>query len=196
MLHNIAKKCTNFLIIHGVISEEEYSIYHYGFELLWSTIFCIISILTFGYIFNYLELVVTFIVFFMPIRVVAGGYHAKSYGTCFLLTNFIAATCAFISKVLYQGFKNDFIFWCVFLICFIYIWNAAPVISQKYPLTSGRIKKNKKYAKMVLIINLLLTVFVRFFIDKSMFFTIVVTYFAVVIMMIFSEGRKPIWKPS
>ncbi len=52
MLRAIAERCTQVLIDHRTISSEMRNIYIYGFELFWSTTFCIISILALGAIFG------------------------------------------------------------------------------------------------------------------------------------------------
>lgn len=196
MLGYIANKCTNNLLAHQIISEKERPIYHYGFELFFSTTFCIISILLLGAIFGYFPLSITFIFFFVPIRIVAGGYHASSYGKCFLLTNSIAIMCVLLSKILLQKLNSEYILWIMLIGCTLYIWKNAPVISKKYPQKQERIIKNKRYAKIVLLIDLLCAILFKVFLGNGVFSLITVTYCAVMIMMIFSERRGNIWRRS
>ena len=72
MLRVIAEKCTNIFLRHGVIQEERKRVYIYGFELLWSLAFSSLSILMLGLIFNYVPLAITFLVYFIPIRIPDG----------------------------------------------------------------------------------------------------------------------------
>lgn len=189
MLHSIAEKCTEVLIRHKTVPENQKAIYVYGFELFWSTTFCVVSILTLGSILGYLNLAIMFILYFMPIRVAAGGYHAKTYRTCFLLTNSIAITCSLLSKLLWKTLKNEYIMWIAFLFCCWYIWVCAPVISSKYPLKEARIIKNRKYAHVILIGESILLLFIRELVDNCMFLTGIIAYFAVAIM-IFLQRRE------
>lgn len=99
MLRKIADYSTQILIKQGMILEKDRNIYLYGFELFWSTSSCIISIIIAGCIMGYIQQAIIFIMCFFPIRIFAGGYHAKSYRNCFLLTNFIAFASVILSDI-------------------------------------------------------------------------------------------------
>lgn len=122
MLNFIAIKCTEILLKHRTISKHQESVYIYGFELFWSTTLCIISILVVGAFLRNCHLALVFLMFFMPIRMAAGGYHAKSYGSCFVLTNSIAVMCTVISKSmdLYRMRWLEYMVWGILIVSFIY----------------------------------------------------------------------------
>lgn len=192
MLRLIANKCTDVLVNHGTIQREKKAVYIYGFELFWSTTFCIVSILTLGTVCGYPELAVGFLLYFIPIRVPAGGYHAKSYGQCFLLTNFIAIACVIVSKALWLVLDNEMVIWLMLAGSWGYIWKYAPIISKKYPLEPERIAKNRRYAHMVLVVEMAVLMLVRICFYSCVFFTAAVTSCAVAVMMWLAEaeGKK------
>ena len=111
MLRVLAERCTDVLINHETIQKGKKNIYIYGFELFWSTTFCVLSILALSILLGYFKLAVTFLLFFMPVRVAAGGYHAKSYGRCFILTNSVAIICVAAAKLLWQIGIGEVILW-------------------------------------------------------------------------------------
>ena len=79
MLSKAAEQCTEYLIKYNKITEQQKSIYKYGFELLVSTAVCIGAILVCGILGGYGKEAIIFLLSFIPIRITAGGYHAGSY---------------------------------------------------------------------------------------------------------------------
>lgn len=75
------------LIIHNVITNTEKEIYQYGiivilFNLLILTSFTIVG-LSLGRLYD----VILFLIFFIPIRIMLGGYHCKKPWNCFFVSN-------------------------------------------------------------------------------------------------------------
>lgn len=191
MLRDIAEKCTDIFLRHGVIQDERKRVYIYGFELLWSLAFSCLSILILGLIFNYVPLAITFLVYFIPIRIPAGGFHAGSYKYCFLITNFTAIICVCISRWLYQQKWAANILWVMLAAAVLYIWFEAPVISEKHPVKTSRIVKNQKYARLLLWVDLVSILFLKVLLNNQIVFTAIATLCAVAIMMfIAKKGGK------
>ncbi len=185
MLKLIAEKCTNILIRNQIIQETRRSIYIYGFELLISTTLCILCIILSGLFFNYIDLAITFLLFFIPVRITAGGYHAKTYKKCFFLTNFIALSV--ISSACYLSKINVFVIRLeiniITFISIIYIWENAPVVSGKKLLKKEQIKKNRHSAHIIVIIQSLILLLVNNCENNRVSYTAMVTTIAVAIMM-------------
>ena len=185
MLYRIADKCTSLLIRRGIIEPQKKNIFFYGFELWWSTFFCVSFILLWGILFHCLEETVIFLVTFMSIRIPAGGYHAKSYGRCFVLTNCVAVGCI-ASAVLLTRLQADIVGYCMrgfFLLAFLYIWNKAPVVTKTHPLSQQKIVRNRKYAHLVLIYQLILTGILEVFKNRFGAYTLMVTLCAAALMI-------------
>lgn len=193
MLRLFSEKCTLILLKNGVIQDNQRSIYIYGFELFWSTSLCIVSILSLGALFGYLNSAVIFLLFFMPIRMAAGGYHAKSYGACFVLTNCIALLCAFASKWLWHVDELwvSFSLWLALLFSFVYIWKMAPVNLGKYSTDTNRIRKNRKYAHFIIIIELFLTFVMRTIANSYVLYMSIIATCAVA-LMIYAAKREEV----
>ncbi len=195
MLRNLAEKSTLMLLKSGVIQTNKQKIYIYGFELFLSTLFCILSILTFGLVFRVFQLTVIFLLFFIPIRIVAGGYHAKSYESCFILTNLIAMFAVILSELLSQIPLEwiKYILYALVFISFAYIWKQAPVISEIYPQKASRISKNKKYAHIIIIIECVSIFGAERFFNSCWGYTAIVTTYIVATMIAITVkgGEKP-----
>lgn len=185
MLRLVAEKCTEILLSHGTIQEDKKAIYIYGFELFCSTCICIISILVLSFLFNYSEYAVIFLFYFVPIRMAAGGYHAKSYGTCFLLTNFIAIFCIALSSCLWQWrtLWVEVFLWFLLAVSIVYIWISAPVNSKKYQQKQERIDKNRRYSHEILLIETIILLFIKLWFDHSVIYTAIITSCVVAVMI-------------
>lgn len=185
MLQLFAEKCTMILLEHGVIHDDQKNIYVYGFVLFWSTLSCIVSILFISFLFGYLSSAVIFLLFFMPIRMVAGGYHAKSCEACFIWTNSIAILCVMVSKCLWyiDNVRGFSLLWITLLFSFVYIWSTAPINMGKRSVDMDRILKNRKYAHLIIIIELLLILVMRNSISSYISYTAVTATYAVALMI-------------
>ena len=190
MLKFISQKCVEYLIKRGKAKEERKAVYIYGCELLISTSFSVLSILILGLIFGKAMEAVTFILFFMPIRTVAGGYHAKTYGVCFLITNLIAAGCV---TVAYLSVMNEIPFWILalgFILSQLCIFVNAPLNSKKHPLKPARILKNRKYMLRIQSIEIITAAILLYVGMMSEAYTAMITTIVVAVMIEIAKEEK------
>lgn len=125
------------------------SIYVYGFELFYSTLFTICSIVIISSLFGKAYLGITFLLFFIPVRIFSGGYHAETYRGCFVCTNLLFSFSFFVVTSEENGIRW-LIKYAIFLILAFYIWLNAPVKNEKVYLTIQQRKANKKNTGIVL----------------------------------------------
>ncbi len=142
MLESISKKLTENLIMHNesLICKKEILIY--GYQLLLSSMFTILTIIVSSFLFyNWYE-AFTFLLFFIPIRLFAGGYHASTYHGCFLCSN-----CCFHSVMLFERFTtihNTYVAFIIFIGSCIYILINCPIIHPNNILSDIYCKKKQK----------------------------------------------------
>ena len=155
MLYKVAFECTNYLISKEIISISQRSIYIYGFELLFSFLTCLLNMLFWGKVLGCLTDLFIFLYFFIPIRIVAGGYHAKTFHGCFLLTNMISFSCIFFSRILWgiSLINAKYILLGIFLISYVYISFNISISSIHNHLTSTLIYRNQKFSYIIMFLN-------------------------------------------
>lgn len=180
-----AQKCTKVLLAHGKIREEQRAVYIYGFELLFSTLICVGSMLLLAAFAGCLKRMAVFLLYFFPIRIAAGGYHAKSYRNCFFLTNGIAAVCVAASGFLqrYGGMLIETALLGGVAGAAAVIWKKAPVIPERYRHKTSRYRINRKYAHVILGMELIILLLNFVLYDRDAAYTAAVTTYAVAIMM-------------
>ncbi|MFQ8655471.1 MAG: accessory gene regulator ArgB-like protein [Mediterraneibacter gnavus] len=94
----LSERLTDYVIKTGVVSEESYAIYQYGFQIGIEMLSCFL--VCFG-IAIYLRMIPEFLVFtgsFMLLRTYAGGVHLNSFTRCFICSVFVQTLVLLISK--------------------------------------------------------------------------------------------------
>ena len=99
MLNYFSKRLTSFFILKKQIDENERERYDYSFELLLATIVNLLMIVTIGILIGSFFETVIFSIAFMSMRVVCGGFHAKTHFSCVLCLAFIFISMIFVSKL-------------------------------------------------------------------------------------------------
>lgn len=142
-----------------IISHEDWSVYYYGLEILFSTVITTLSILVLSYIVSSISIGVLYLLFTMPLRSTLGGYHAKSYMHCFLLSNFIFfATNILIHLFSTCNFSIYLAYTLLFLSC-MYLYCSQPTRNPCHPISDSTLRKNKKNADYFLTAEILLILF-------------------------------------
>lgn len=95
MLEYISTKSSHLFFPN--LGDEEDETYIYGFCLLYSTCFIILSILIISSLLGNVLHGVTFCITFISIRRYCGGYHAKTYSDCFIKSNLCFIVVYFFS---------------------------------------------------------------------------------------------------
>lgn len=160
MLNRIASKITVKMIRQGIFTEEMYDIYVYGFQLVLSFLLSVAVMLLIGVATNRVLNAILFLVVFVALRSFTGGYHANTYGVCFLVTISVFVITLLLSEYISIHWFSYFLLIIVGL-PILYIW--APVEHHNKPLDND----DKARCKMISII-----LFLSFNI-VGMFFTIV-----------------------
>ena len=78
----LAERITGYLVSKNIITEEEYDVYEYGYELLASSLLGVSLIIVSSIILDCLDIAVFFLCVFCGVRTFCGGFHADSYLKC------------------------------------------------------------------------------------------------------------------
>lgn len=142
MINKIMKKSLDKI----EISQDEREIYEYGYTLLLEMIVnCLIAIII-AYAMNKISILILFSIFFIPLRSFAGGFHAKSSLSCYVISNSVLVFAYFGDNLLRN--KSFDLFMLVVLLLFLglIIYKISPVDSINKRLT---VEEKIKYKRMV-----------------------------------------------
>lgn len=145
---------TNKLIEKGVINADYKEIYRYGFESLFSAAFELISIFVLAFLFgNFFETLLFFLTF-IPLRLYAGGYHARTHFKCYILSIMMyilfSAIIYFTPSNLIAGFSLIFS-----LLSLIIVFLFSPVVHSNRYADKEHINKCRKISLIIVALGTL-----------------------------------------
>lgn len=117
----LSNRLTKYILKKGLVQEENYAIYQYGFqcflEIFVSVICSIIIAVSLG-----MELeCFMFFIFFIPLRSYAGGLHMDKYHTCLLLSCITLFMTLLMVKYLSISSFTSFILYSISLFTIKYV---------------------------------------------------------------------------
>lgn len=159
MITHFAKKISHFFIKKNVISQKDFDIYVYSFELLISTLINFVMIISIAIFSRKVTETIFYIVAFIPLRIFAGGYHADTHERCLLillisyLVFLILISCvsiylSIIISLVSLGLAN--------IIIYIY----APVEDPNNPMNEKQKRKSKIKSRVVISLISLTALFI------------------------------------
>ena len=99
MIHTKAAELTTVLVNKKIIEEKSHDVYTYGFELIFSALINIFLIAVVSIAFRRYYDWLLFLAAFIPLRTMAGGYHAKSHAACIFVGTVSFALSLFVSSL-------------------------------------------------------------------------------------------------
>lgn len=149
------------IINHGIIEEKDREIYAVAipsllFSLLtWGSFFLLSVFLRITYV------SILFLLFYIPLRIYAGGFHQNTREKCYVHS-------LFIFFILMIGFKTWIKIWVIndwtvlLVVSCIIIWFLAPLEAINKPLNAAERRHHKVTARLILMIEVVIVALFRF----------------------------------
>ena len=153
-MKTLTDKFVNNLIVKGIIKDEDKEIYSYGFRQMLVIILNLFTVLVLGIIFNQLIESILFMITYIPIRVYAGGYHARTHIRCYIFSFIMLLVVLYILKI--QLISALLTVLILTLISSFTIILLAPIEDENKPLDELETKIYSKRAKRNLLLVILL----------------------------------------
>ena len=185
MLNKGAVRLANRLLTKGIISEDYFDIYVYGFELLISSLLSTSIILLIGIILRRFFQTIAFLITFSLLRSFTGGYHANSYWFCSIVTLSIFGSALLFSELVNI---NLFAYMILAVVGFTLLFVFAPIENPNKKLTLFQKRKFKIISLIVFVVFVLIGIFLKSFFDQVsnvIFFVLLAD-----ILLLFIKNRK------
>lgn len=85
-MNKVIERILTKWIDRGIMQAEDYELYFYSIFQIILTSINLISIINLGLLFHRLPETIMILVFYIPLREYAGGYHARDKWSCYLLS--------------------------------------------------------------------------------------------------------------
>lgn len=156
MIEKIALLIVEMQIGIGTIKEKDIKVYQYGYILLIEVVLNIVLSLSVCALLGKINECIVFLCVFIPLRSFCGGYHASKAWQCILLSNFCIISFVLLAEII-ALFNISIIWYLVIEICLgVIIIYFAPIESCNNKLTLVQRQYYKKYAQIIIIIEILL----------------------------------------
>lgn len=154
MFHNLAVDIAFLLIKNKIVDIRQRDVYVYGLEVILLNcsllIMFLIASLLCGEIINFFA----YFIFFIPLRLFSGGYHAEKSESCFVLSTIMYGVSIAVTKffpLLYLNWK-----WItVGTISIVVIIFLSPMVNENNPLTKAQLHRNRIIVCVLIAIDLI-----------------------------------------
>lgn len=85
-MEHLSKKLTNYILLKGVIEENDFEIYQYGFQRFLELAINIMCSAIIAVLLDMELECIMFFLFFIPLRSYSGGFHMDHYISCLFLS--------------------------------------------------------------------------------------------------------------
>lgn len=183
MFRHLAEDIAFLLIKNKILDIENRDVYVYGIEIVLLNSILLLSLFGISIIAKCLIFLIGYLLFFVPIRIFAGGYHTKHSETCFVMSMGVYTVSMPIFKYIPNLYENIYaIILFILAIVILLIWS--PLRNPNHPLTNYQYKRNKKIVYGIILMYIVS--FVIFLEKKStiasseIIFTVIVSVFLVI----------------
>lgn len=183
MIKSISDKIAHKMVSSGMIEEKEFTIYSFSYEIVINYILTFLAILLIGLLFGTLLECVLFMCFYAPLRMFAGGFHAKTHERCIVASSvmFIGLSFLLFSKTSWT--INPFLLvleaGSVLLIFFL-----APVETENRKIDQEHGKKYRLFSRVLLFIELVVGFVFYYFGNSKIAFLMILSHIVLSIMLL------------
>ena len=133
MFTRFSDMVTNLFIKSSVIQEEDKDLYQYGVEQICNIIQNILTTAIIGALYSMIPEILIFMFAYIPLRIYAGGFHAKTPFRCYLCSVVITVIALSVMKFIEFPY-----FICIIIVAAssTVILKAAPIEDKNKPLDS------------------------------------------------------------
>lgn len=152
LFHNLADDIVFLLIKNKKIDIHKRDIYVYGIEILLLNSSLLIIFLILSVLLNSLKIFGMYLLFFIPLRIFTGGFHAKTSEQCFVLSILMYCLSVYTANSFPCWFRNvEFCFCGVIAVIIIIVFS--PLINVNNPLNINQQKRNKTIVILLLLFD-------------------------------------------
>lgn len=183
----IAEKLTKYIVEKNIAFNEDYEIYKYGFQVGLEILFFMVTIIFVAMKKGMFWECVLFFGVFVPLRSLVGGFHMKSYCSCYFMSCMVT-WCAlyFIKNHPFNANLSLAIALCnCFLIGFI-----KPTKNKNRPVDRKESKKFSIKSRMILIIISIFSILFNIIELETCLNTISITLSVILFSMWLEKARQ------
>lgn len=147
MIEQISNKITNLLLQAELLEETAIPTFKYCFEVVFMLFLFLFLTFPVAYILGFFLPSLLFVILFLLLRSVAGGFHAKNPELCLLLS----VGSFFLFLLVCNFYTSNYFTIIIYGIACLIILVKAPIEAKNYPLAQHKKERHKKQCKILLV---------------------------------------------
>lgn len=151
-MSDLIEKITKKSIDEKMYNESDKAIYQYGYQALLDMFLNIVASLIVSCVFRDFVTVLSFLAFYIPLRVFAGGFHAKTSVGCMIMSAVVLMLACGVIKFIEQ-INIGYVIVMLHMICLLFLMFTVPVESTGRPLDAMEIKGIRKKARLIVVLE-------------------------------------------
>ena len=157
MIQELSIKIANFMVKRSIISDSDRNLYEFAYLSLIERLISWGTIIVLGTLFDCFLGSIIFTFSFVPLRIYAGGFHAKVYWKCFLISSITFLIVIVFFKNIYSHISTEIILFFLF-ISIIIIIKKAPISDPNRPLNKKEFQNYKLVTRKILLIETIMII--------------------------------------
>lgn len=151
MITWMSRSVSSFFITQEIISAEDREVYEYSFEVLFSTVMSLLAVVIIAILSRTVYYTALYLAGFIPLRLFAGGYHAKNHLRCFVALMIVYFAFTFTLRIIPAEFFMTIII-VSNLLSTLLVFLVAPSEEKKRPFTSEETVWFKRVSRTFIIV--------------------------------------------
>jgi len=157
MISFVSKKISYFFVQNEIIESENADVYQYSLEVVFSTLINFLAVALIAIFTKTVWITFFYLLGFLPLRVIAGGYHAKNHLNCFLLV--ILTYLLFLAVILFFPLVwGRVLLYTSLVVALVLVFWLAPVEDKNKPLSYEEFRSFRRKSRIAAVIYALLIV--------------------------------------
>ena len=186
-LERLSCKIGDDLVQSNIVKEEDAEIYIYGINQILTSVFNVSSALIIGLILGTFFETVVFMAAYIPLRIFAGGYHAKTSLRCYIFSVIMLVIVSLDIKYLPLA---EWVYYAILLAAAIVVLVLSPVEDRNKPLDEIEHKVYKRRAIFIAAAELLIGLALRLAGLSNLFVAVVYSFCMLSIMLVAGKVKN------
>lgn len=151
MLHVLVKKIVDSGVESGVFTEDERELQTFSLIIMFEQVIVWVSIFVFAFIGDRFWETGVLLLFYVPLRVYAGGFHARTFKNCFFLSVGVYVAMLIASQ---RISSVPAVLWVAAAVSIVIIAVKAPISDPNKPMQPGDYEHYRKMVFRILLVEL------------------------------------------
>lgn len=154
MITIFANKLATILYQNDEEKSVDLEVYKYGLELILSSLANLLVLIILSGFLGCINEMLTYILFFSTLRILAGGYHCRTHYGCTTFYSILALGMIYVSKITANNSFNSIFALIACALSVVFVYRYAPLDTNNKPLNRNQKIKFKKISRQVVLIEI------------------------------------------